>query len=537
MRATRRRFIGQAGLTVGGLLSGAGAYAAGAGETATVSIFHTTDLHGNIVPTSAYDGTPDLGGLARCATQIRKWREENPHSILVDVGDLYQGTPVSWMTRGRLMVELLNKLRYDAWVLGNHEFDWGVEVVTDAVVRSKMPVMTGNLELDGRKAGEFKDESHPLAGVHPHVVKEVDGFRIGLVGLVTPGLPYWLPENLRKGFKLLDPVETLRSQVALLRDEHKVDAVVVCGHMGWREREDFANPLQSMLEGEHGVDVFIAGHTHREMGSREVRGVLYSQANYFGIHCGRVDLTFDRETRRLVGKRAEVALMDSKIKEDPVVLEASAKDLGESREYLKREIGETRGVISARRGRAGWSGSPLQKLLCSAFEWHAKESGIAIDGVFHGTFGSGDLDAGKKTVADAWKMVPYDNNMVVVSLNREELIGVLNEALEGGTDRALFGFEIELERAEASRGEQRSRRFVISLRSLRHLDAKSGQRYRILFNSYDAQSGGKSLMRLRAIAQKEENRVATLPLSSREALIEYFLAKKVVDSEEIEKAS
>ena len=72
-----------------------------------------------------------MGGLARCAAQIRKWRKSNPHSLLVDVGDVYQGTAVGWMTRGRLMIDLFNKLQYDAWVLGNHEFDWGPEVVLD----------------------------------------------------------------------------------------------------------------------------------------------------------------------------------------------------------------------------------------------------------------------------------------------------------------------------------------------------------------------------------------------------------------------
>ena len=82
MRATRRRFIGQAGLTAGGLFLGSGARGqVPASETTTVSIMHTTDLHGHILPTSAYDGTPDLGGLARCATQIRKWREEAPRWV------------------------------------------------------------------------------------------------------------------------------------------------------------------------------------------------------------------------------------------------------------------------------------------------------------------------------------------------------------------------------------------------------------------------------------------------------------------------
>ena len=90
----------------------------------TISIFHTTDLHGHIRPTQTYGGIGNVGGLARCAAQIRKWRKSHPHSLLVDIGDVYQGTAVGWMTRGRLMIDLFNKLQYDAWVIGNNRFFW-----------------------------------------------------------------------------------------------------------------------------------------------------------------------------------------------------------------------------------------------------------------------------------------------------------------------------------------------------------------------------------------------------------------------------
>src|SRR6266404_2910095 len=124
---TRRDFLKLAGYA--GLISTvpnlARAVAALDPDTVCISILHTTDLHGHILPTSDYDGNPDRGGLARCATQIRRWQRENPNSILIDVGDVYQGTDVSLRNKGALMIDLLNHLGYDAWVVGNHEFDWG----------------------------------------------------------------------------------------------------------------------------------------------------------------------------------------------------------------------------------------------------------------------------------------------------------------------------------------------------------------------------------------------------------------------------
>src|SRR5882672_8080168 len=124
---TRRDFLrlaGRAGL-VGAFPTLASAAAALEPDTVCISILHTTDLHGHILPTSDYDGTADRGGLARCVTQIRRWRRQNPNSILVDVGDVYQGTEVSLRNKGELMIDLFNNLKYDAWVIGNHEFDWG----------------------------------------------------------------------------------------------------------------------------------------------------------------------------------------------------------------------------------------------------------------------------------------------------------------------------------------------------------------------------------------------------------------------------
>ena len=499
----------------------------------TVSLFHTTDLHGHIRPTQTYQGIANVGGLARCASQIRQWRKSSPHSLLLDVGDVYQGTAVGWMTRGRLMIDLFNKLGYDAWVLGNHEFDWGPEVVLDAVTRSAMPVLTGNMTLEGRPAGTLEDASHPLARIVPHLVKTVGGFRIGLVGLTTPGLPYWLRPELLNGYEATDPVKTLRSSLRYLREEAKVDAVVVCGHMGLKEEDDFANPVGALLA-EEGPDVYLAGHTHRDQASRLVNGTLYTQADYFGIHCGRVDLTFDMESRRLVEKRAYTVLMDERIREDPLVLEVAGKDLEDAEGYLAGEMGTLAEELSHKQPGPG-APSPLQGLISASALHAATKHGLRPDGVFHGTFGSGTLAAGNKRIADAWSIIPYDNRLLALYLTREEIVAVLNEDLQGRSDRALFGFQVEVAENEAPKGETGKGRFVRSLHCVRNpVLQPAGHRYCVLFNSYDAQSGGRRLMRLRALAQQPECKATVLPPSSRQALIDFFVDRGRVEKEHLQ---
>ncbi|MEC8941109.1 MAG: hypothetical protein VYC95_00130, partial [Verrucomicrobiota bacterium] len=208
--------------------------------------------------------------------------------------------------------------------------------------------------------------------------------------------------------------------------------------------------------------------------------------------------------------------------EDPLVLEIAGKDLDDARGYLSGEMGELAVELSDRQPAPGMP-SPLQTLISSAVLHTAAKHKLDPDGVFHGTFGSGTLAVGKKTVGDAWSILPYDNRLVALYLTREELVGVLNESFQGGGDRALFGFEVQVTEAGAARGETRKSRFVRGLQCLRHPGPRpAGHRYCIIFNSYDAQSGGKKLMRLRALAQRPECKASLLPPSSRQALIDFF---------------
>src|ERR687891_154077 len=242
---TRREFlklVGQAGL-VSAIPTLGRAAAALDSETVRISILHTTDLHGHVLPTSDYNGNPDCGGMARCVTQIRLWQQENPNSILIDVGDVYQGTDVGLRSKGELMIDLFNQLKYDAWVIGNHEFDWGMQPLQQALQRSAMPVLAANTVLEGKPAGEFPDAKHPFAKIQPFIVKEVAGIKLAIIGVTTPGMPFWLRPEFTHGIDFQYPVEPVRRAIARVKSEG-AHAIVLTGHMGLKARtggDDFAN--------------------------------------------------------------------------------------------------------------------------------------------------------------------------------------------------------------------------------------------------------------------------------------------------------
>src|SRR5260370_503110 len=251
---TRRDFLrlaGRAGL-LGAFPTLASAAAALEPDTVCISILHTTDLHGHILPTSDYDGTSDRGGLARCVTQIRRWRRQNPNSILVDVGDVYQGTEVSLRNNGGLMIDLFNHLKYDAWVIGNHEFDWGIEPFTDALQKSAMPVLGANTTLGGKPAGSCSDSQHPFAKIQPFIVKEIEGIKVAIIGITTPGMSFWLPREFTVGIDFQYPVESVRRAI-LKANSEGADAIVLstAGSQLAESEASLAQPIGELTETLH----------------------------------------------------------------------------------------------------------------------------------------------------------------------------------------------------------------------------------------------------------------------------------------------
>ena len=234
---SRREFLKAA--AAAGLLTGFPRFARAveplSADAVTISILHTTDLHGHILPTFDYNGNPDLGGLARCAAQIRHWRRQNPNSILIDIGDVYQGTDVALRSKGELMIDLFNHLKYDAWIVGNHEFDWGIEPFLRAVERSTMPVLAANTLVEGRPAGEISDAKNPFAKIQPYIMKEVAGIKIAIIGVATPGMPFWFRPEFIRGIDFQYPVEPVRRAIAKAKDEG-ANAIVLTGHMGLKMR-------------------------------------------------------------------------------------------------------------------------------------------------------------------------------------------------------------------------------------------------------------------------------------------------------------
>src|SRR5262245_52442131 len=522
---TRRDFLkvaGGAGL-LGACPTLASAAAALEPDTVCISILHTTDLHGHILPTSDYDGTADRGGLARCVTQIRRWRRQNSNSILIDVGDVYQGTDASLRNKGELMIDLFNHLKYDRWVIGDHEFDWGIEPFTNALRKSAMPVLGANTMLEGKPAGcSSSDSQHPFAKVQPFIIKEIAGIKVAIIGITTPGMSFWLPREFTVGIDFKHPVEPVHRAILKAKSEG-ANAIMLTGHMGLKPRtggDDFANTVMALTSEFPDVAAFMAGHTHQAIPSRLTNRVLFTQADHFGIHVGRVDLLFDRNSKKLLRREAICELMDNRFAPDPIVLSRAGSQLEQSEESLAQPIGELTETLHARSRRG--HPSEIEKLIGAAIKEALAERSVTVDAVIHGVFDeNAKLAAGLTRINDIWNIIPYENLIVTATLSPEEIKSVMEEVYASHEPRSLLGIVARVE------GGGLDRR-ITSMTFPEGRVLERDKRYVIAINSFDARSGGHHFMKLRALLERPESNCVLHPVQTRDAVIDYFRRHQVV---------
>lgn len=258
-----------------------------------ITILHTNDTHSQIDPLPANDRNAGKGGVARRATLVKRIRKENPNTLLVDAGDVLQGTPYFNFYKGEVEYKAMSAIGYEAGTLGNHEFDNGVEALAAALKFANFDIVSANYDVKGTIL-----ESR----VKRYVVKTLGGVRVGLFGLGISPVSLITPANF-KGVTFIDPVLAARDVVKKLREEQRCSLVVCMSHLGYYENNQRGNSfVASQVDG---IDFIASGHTHLFMEQPVSQAqpcgakTLIFEAGKSGIYMGRVDFTF--RTGKLVG--------------------------------------------------------------------------------------------------------------------------------------------------------------------------------------------------------------------------------------------
>ncbi|WP_375417113.1 bifunctional metallophosphatase/5'-nucleotidase [uncultured Hymenobacter sp.] len=294
----RRDFIRQATFSTAALSTLAALPAAASPTPRRLTILHTNDLHSRIEPFPDNGGQwAGLGGMARRATMISQIRAQEPNVLLLDSGDIFQGTPYFNFFGGELEYKLMSQMGYDASTLGNHDFDNGLEGLQRQLPNAKFPFLIANYDFS----------QTPLAGrFQPSKVFEKAGLRVGVFGLGIE-LKGLVADKNFGATQYLDPVAKARELVSRLRGPEKCDLVICLSHLGYKysNQNDSARIDDRKLAAQvAGIDLILGGHTHTFMERPEpIAGpdghqTLINQVGWSGINLGRLDYEFSRGRRR-----------------------------------------------------------------------------------------------------------------------------------------------------------------------------------------------------------------------------------------------
>lgn len=275
-------------------------------EIKKITILHTNDVHSHIDPFPADDPrNANMGGVSRRASLIASIRKENPNVLLLDAGDVFQGTPYFNYYGGELELKLMSMMHYDLATLGNHDFDNGLEGFYSQLDHAKFDFVSANYD--------FKNtilDTH----IKPYKIFTKEGIKIGVFGLGIE-LQGLVDKKNYQETRYLDPIEIAQDMTRILRQEQKCDLVICLSHLGYDYKkggdENKISDIK-LAQKTQDIDLIIGGHTHTFLDKPTVvknaigNEVLVNQVGAYGIHLGRIDFYFDANKQNIAKGKAIV---------------------------------------------------------------------------------------------------------------------------------------------------------------------------------------------------------------------------------------
>ncbi len=393
-------------------------------STKTVTLLFTNDLESTYDPVLAYwrDDMEHIGGIAQLATLIDNFRAAEENVFLFDAGDIFTGV-LAKLTRGEVSFELMNTMAYDAMAIGNHEFEYGWQVLARQKHRVAFPVLGANLF--------YKDTDIHFA--QPYSIIERDGVRVGIIGIMGQDAATALnPPNIA-GLEVRDPKSIVPDYVKLLRPD--VDLVVLLTHQGKTapmQTDDEAHPeIKRDIEADielagvtDGIDVLLAGHADAGTEQPVIHpetGTLIMQTYGQGFHLGFLQLRVDPVKQEVLSYEGRLVPVDSDR------LEPHARVAGKLAAYRSRhsEIYEVAGHASDRLSRRYNEESDLGNLFADIRRAETgAQVGVALSGAIRR-----DIPAGPVTVAMLLDAYPFIDDIVTVRLSGARIINALEHSL------------------------------------------------------------------------------------------------------------
>ncbi|MDD5232354.1 MAG: bifunctional UDP-sugar hydrolase/5'-nucleotidase [Syntrophales bacterium] len=446
------------------------------GAAAEITILHVNDTHGHILPLPERnrDGSPGsalIGGAANLAAMIEKERRANPSgTLLLSGGDMFQGTPISNVFRGRPVLEIMNELKFDAMAVGNHEFDWGRAALEKLSAAAAFPFLTANIRDSRGNVPKWAKQ---------YIILRKNSLNIAVIGLTTTDTPISIKPGNVKGLIFSRPENVLPVLIREVRRKG-ADMVIVLSHLGLDADRELGAAVP-------GIQVIVGGHSHTAVFRPVTAGsAVVVQAKCCGEYLGVLRLKVDRKTGEVLSHTREGALLTVYSRpRDP----ADARIAGIVRGYddlIRGEFSRAVGETSADLARSSRQESNIGNLVADAMR-NAAGAQIA----FQNSGGiRTDIPRGKITMEQVFTALPFDNYIVAIDLTGRRIMQILER--NARADHGLLQVS-GLRVAYDMRNEPGTRLAEVSLNGV-PLDPE--RLYRVAVNDFLA-AGGDGLAEFR----------------------------------------
>ncbi len=293
----RREFIEKTAASSALLSLGLSLSSFDSAKTKQLTILHTNDVHSYIDPFPAdHPRNANMGGVARRAALIETIRKENPNVLLLDAGDIFQGTPYFNYYGGELEFKLMSLMKYDASTIGNHDFDNGLQGLYAQLPHATFDFISANYDFKNTVMDGF---------VKPYKIFDKNGIKVGVFGLGVE-LQGLVDKKMYGETVYNDPIETAQDMVRILKKEQKCDLIICLSHIGYSYRNEPEKICDLKLAAlTNDIDMIIGGHTHTFLDKPTIvknldgKEVLVNQVGCYGINLGRIDVFFDSNKNKI----------------------------------------------------------------------------------------------------------------------------------------------------------------------------------------------------------------------------------------------
>ncbi len=287
----RRTFIKKSFQLTGLIIAGIIPLESFAANKKHLCILHTNDVHSRLDPFPADAGKyAGLGGIVNRERIINQIRDTHKNVLLLDAGDMFQGTPYYNLYKGKAELEMMSLLAYDAGTIGNHDFDNGIEALAENLQYANFPLLNCNYSLTKTPLNDK---------VPPYKIINKGGMKIGIfgVGIELKGL---VLASMYGNVVYHDPIEKANQLATYLRHSKKCDYIICLSHLGYRYQQKKVSDIWLAQQSEN-IDLIIGGHTHTflkkpiELTNKKNKLVLVNQVGWGGIELGKIDVHFQRK--------------------------------------------------------------------------------------------------------------------------------------------------------------------------------------------------------------------------------------------------